>query len=82
MVMKDKLVKTNHKGGYYVMKKLSIAFIAVASAAFVIAIPTYIYQTANEKKTVILAEEESSEVMEQENSEEVVEYEEYNNQEN
>ena len=82
MVMKDKLVKTNHKGGYYVMKKLCIASIAIASAAFVIAVPTYIVQSSNAKKTIILAEEKSSEVVEENNSGESLEYEEYNNQEN
>ena len=82
MVMKDKLVKTNHKGGYYVMKKMSIAILAVASAAFMIAIPTYILQTTNAQKTNVLAEEKSSENLENDSSEELSEYEEYNNQEN
>ena len=74
MVMKDKLTKTNHKGSYYLMKKLSIAFLALASAAFIIAIPTYIYQTAN-KKEVGYAQENSSEDID---SEESTEYDSYN----
>ena len=74
MVMKDKLVKTNHKGTYYLMKKLSIAFLVLASAAFVIAIPTYITQ-ASKKKDVGYAQENTSE---ETSSEENTEYESYN----
>ena len=77
MVMKDKLVKTNHKGTYYFMKKLSIWFIAVASAAFVIAVPTYIIQSSKSKKQIIMAEENSSEI-ESESSEESISYESFN----
>ena len=76
-VMKDKLVKTNHKGPYYLMKKLSIAFIAVACAAFAIAVPTYIVQSSKAKKIAMHAEENSSEVLEN-NSEESETYESYN----
>ena len=78
MVMKDKLVKTNHKGSYYVMKKLSIALLAVASVSFVIAVPTYIVQTSKNKNTVGLAEEETSQVVESNSSEEEQSYETYN----
>lgn len=42
MVMKDKLVKTNHKGGYYKMKKASVASLVMASAFFACFIPTYL----------------------------------------
>ena len=76
MVMKDKLVKTNHKGSYYVMKKLSIAFLAIVCLTFVIAIPTYIMNMNKTKNTMIHAEEKSSEVVE--NSEESESYESYN----
>lgn len=76
MVMKDKLVKTNHKGSYYLMKKIFIGLIAVVSGAFVIAVPTYIIH--NSKKNAMgLAEEKTTEVSEQEESSEGVEYEEY-----
>ena len=74
--MKDKLVKTNHKGTYYLMKKITIGFLAVMSAAFVIAVPTYIIHNSK-KNTMGLAEEKTSEVVESETSEEVP-YEEYN----
>ena len=74
MVMKDKLVKTNHKGPYYLTKKLSFVLLAVASAAFIIAIPTYITQVAK-KNQVGLAQETSSEIIE--GSEELEEYESY-----
>ena len=77
----DKLVKTNHKGGYYTMKKMSIALLAVASGAFIIAIPTYIVQNQNKKNSIGMAEEYSSEKSET-SSEEQLEYEEYNDQEN
>ena len=78
MVMKDKLVKTNHKGSYYVMKKLSIALLAVASVSFVIAVPTYIVQSSKNKNTVGLAEEETSQVSENNDSEVSESYETYN----
>ena len=77
MVMKDKLVKTNHKGPYYVMKRLSIAFLVLASATFAIAVPTYIYQSNKTKKTMIHAEEESSIIIENSEGEESS-YESYN----
>ena len=77
MVMKDKLVKTNHKGPYYLMKKLSVAFLAVACLSFAIAIPTYIIQSNKAKKIAMHAEEESSEVVDN-NSEESETYEGYN----
>ena len=76
MIMKDKLVKTNHKGSYYLMKKVLIAFASVLTFAFVIAVPTYIIQNSR-KKTNALAEEKSSEVIEENNSEENSEYESY-----
>ena len=79
MVMKDKLVKTNHKGSYYLMKKISIAFLVIASAAFIIALPTYIVQTNKTKNALLKAEEESSSILESENSEEVTDYEEFSN---
>ena len=83
MQMKDKLVKTNHKGSYYTMKKLSIGLLAVAGGAFVIAIPTYIMQTSK-KNASVLAEEKTSERSESnsDESELNLEYEEYNDQEN
>lgn len=78
MVMKDKLVKTNHKATYYLMKKISIVLLAVVSGAFIIAVPTYIISNS-QKKTIGLAEENSSEVVEQEEtSGEDLDYEAYN----
>ncbi len=77
MVMKDKLVKTNHKGGYYMMKKLSIGLLAVASVTFAIAVPTYIIHANKTKNTMGLAEENTSEVVEESVSEEN-KYESYN----
>ncbi len=82
MQMKDKLVKTNHKGGYYTMKKMSIGLLAIASGAFIIAIPTYIVQNHNKKNSIGLAEENTSEKVESNSEEETLEYEEYNDQEN
>ena len=58
MVIKDKLVKTNHKGGYYLFKKLSVALFALACFAFAISIPTYIIQNSKAKKERGLAQEE------------------------
>lgn len=64
MVMKDKLVKTNHKGSYYTMKKLSIALLAIMSFVFVTAVPTYIIQKSKGAKQRGLAEEKTEEVVE------------------
>ena len=76
MVMKDKLVKTNHKASYYVTKKISIIALAIVCGAFAIAVPTYIIQNS-QKKSNALAEENTTEVQEQDNSaqeEEINEY--------
>ena len=81
MVMKDKLVKTHHKGPYYTMKKISIGLLALASVTFIIAIPTYIMQSNNSGKK-INAEETTSEKTGTSSEEEVIEYEEYIDQEN
>jgi len=77
MVMKDKLVKTNHKGSYYVVRKMSIVLLVLASLTFIIAVPTYIVNSAKGKKTIGLAEEKSSEIIENE-SEVNEQYESYN----
>ena len=78
MVMKDKLVKTNHKASYYFMKKISIIALAVFIGAFVIAVPTYIISKSTKNK-MSLAEENTSEVEETQNSgEEEVPYETFN----
>lgn len=78
MVMKDKLEKTNHKGPYYLVKKLSIALLVLSSVIFAIAIPTYII-SMSKKKNIGMAQETSSEVKEEEkSSEELEEYESYN----
>lgn len=78
MVMKDKLVKTNHKAPYYLMKKISIGLLAIASMTFAIAVPTYIIHASKTKNSIGLAEENTSEVVEEELSENES-YESYNN---
>ena len=78
MVMKDKLEKTNHKGTYYLVKKMSITLLILSSLVFTVAIPTYII-SMSKKKNIGIAQETSSEVLEEENSsEENLEYESYN----
>ena len=67
MVMKDKLVKTNHKASYYFMKKISIIALAVVAGAFAIAVPTYIVQNSLNNKTA-LAEENKEEENKTDNS--------------
>ena len=42
MVMKDKLVKFNHKGMYYQFRKLGFIFLAIISIGTIVAVPTYI----------------------------------------
>lgn len=67
MVMKDKLVKTNHKASYYFMKKVSVIALAVVAGAFTIAVPTYIVQNSLNNKTA-LAEENKEEENKNDNS--------------
>ena len=42
MVMKDKLVKYNHKRMYYAMRKVGFTLLAVVSIGTIVAVPTYI----------------------------------------
>ena len=42
MVMKDKLVKFNHKGIYYRFRKIGICVLAAISLGTIVAVPTYI----------------------------------------
>ena len=42
MVMKDKLYKSNHKGGYYRTRKLLIASAVILSGITCVSVPTYI----------------------------------------
>ena len=66
MVMKDKLVKFNHKGMYYRFRKLGIVFLAVISIGTIVAVPTYITfremnnqaQHAEEEQPDLLEEDE------------------------
>ena len=66
MVMKDKLVKFNHKGMYYRFRKLGIVFLAVISIGTIVAVPTYIAfremnnqaQHAEEEQPDLLEEDE------------------------
>ena len=66
MVMKDKLVKFNHKGMYYKFRKLGIVFLALISIGTIIAVPTYITfreitnqaQHAEEEQTSLFEEED------------------------
>ena len=65
MVMKDKLVKFNHKGMYYRFRKLGIALLAVVSVGTIVAVPTYITmrEVANQAQH---AEEEQPDLLEEE----------------
>ena len=66
MVMKDKLVKFNHKGMYYRFRKLGIVLLAVISIGTIVAVPTYItfremnnqVQHAEEEQDSLLEEDE------------------------
>ena len=64
MVMKDKLVKFNHKGMYYRFRKLGIVFLAVISIGTIVAVPTYItFREMNNQAQH--AEEEQPELLEE-----------------
>ena len=66
MVMKDKLVKFNHKGMYYKFRKLGIVLLAFISVGTIVAVPTYITfreitnqaQHAEEEQPDLLEEDE------------------------
>ena len=66
MVMKDKLVKFNHKGMYYKFRKLGIVLLACISIGTIVAVPTYITfreitnqaQHAEEEQPDLLQEED------------------------
>ena len=64
MVMKDKLVKFNHKGMYYHFRKIGIAFLALLSVGTIVAVPTYITmrEVANQAQH---AEEEQPDLLEE-----------------
>ena len=64
MVMKDKLVKFNHKGIYYQFRKLGFIFLAVVSIGTIVAVPTYITfrEITNQAQR---AEEEQPELLEE-----------------
>ena len=65
MVMKDKLVKFNHKGMYYRMRKLGILFLALISIGTIVAVPTYItFREINEQAQH--AEEEQPDLLQEE----------------
>ena len=63
MVMKDKLVKFNHKGMYYRLRKIGFIFLAVVTVGTIVAVPTYITmrETINQAQH---AEEEQPELLE------------------
>lgn len=78
MVMKDKLVKTNHKAMYYFMQKVGFFFIALVTVAPLIAIPTYINLKMNASRQENVAEEVQEEKQEEtDNQEEEQNYEQY-----
>ena len=66
MIMKDKLVKYNHKGMYYRLRKLGIVFLVLISIGTIVAVPTYITfremtnqaQHAEEEQTSLLEEDD------------------------
>ena len=68
MVMKDKLVKFNHKGMYYKFRKLGIVLLAFISVGTIVAVPTYITfremnnqaQHAEEEQDDLLEDNETS----------------------
>ena len=64
MVMKDKLVKFNHKGMYYRFRKMGIVFLALISIGAIVAVPTYITfrEITNQAQR---AEEEQPELLEE-----------------
>ena len=64
MVMKDKLVKFNHKGMYYGFRKLGIVFLALISVGTIVAVPTYITFREMSNQAHI-AEEEQTELLEE-----------------
>ncbi len=77
MVLKDKLVKTHHKGIYYRTRKIVIGVLCGFTLCAAIVVPTYISSVVRNNRAAGLAEEDtrSNEVVEESESSE---YEEYN----
>lgn len=67
--MKDKLVKTGHKRGYYLRRKIGFGVVASIALFSVIAIPTYII-----KEKASLADDSTSDIEEQIEDEEILSY--------
>ena len=65
MVMKDKLVKFNHKGAYYRMRKLGIVFLALISIGTIVAVPTYITFREMSNQQAQHAEEEQPDLLQE-----------------
>ena len=76
MVLKDKLVKTHHKGIYYKTRKVVIGVICGFTFCAAIVVPTYISTIMKSNHQAGLAEEDtrSSEVVEEKESSEYEEY--------
>ena len=79
MVMKDKLEKTNHKGMYYTVKKVSVGFACVLCLGMAVAIPTYIAQQSISRNAAH-AEEEKVDDDTTNDKEEETDYESYDDQ--
>ena len=65
MVMKDKLVKFNHKGMYYRFRKLGIALLTVICIGTIVAVPTYITMREIANQAQHAEEEEQPELLEE-----------------
>ena len=65
MVMKDKLVKFNHKGMYYQFRKLGFIFLAVISIGTIVAVPTYITFREMSNQQAQHAEEEQPDLLQE-----------------
>ncbi len=79
MVMKDKLEKTNHKGMYYTMKKVSVGFACVLCLGMAVAIPTYIAQHSINKNAAHAEEDKVDDDTTKENEDETT-YDSYDDQ--
>ena len=67
--MKDKINKTNHKRGYYAMRRFSVLSILVFSGVASFAVPTYI-SLQNSEMDKLKAEEKIEEENDDNSSEE------------
>lgn len=61
--MKDKLVKTHHKRGYYITRRFAVVLACTCSLAAIISIPTYVSVKSSEVVNVHAEEDKNNDTI-------------------